>query len=357
MLTQRHMARLSLATLCLLPAMEVAGQQPQQPAALFAQIGLSAQQVESIDKGQPVAQVLSWGKASEVYVFGAVFINGSPDAYLKASRAVTRLAGTEGYLGIGEITPETTAADLKGLTLDPDDIKALKNCREGDCDVQLPTAAMQTFHDTVDWSQPDAAVRDQVNALARGMVLDLIAAYRRGGNAALGDYRDKQHPALVADQFATMMDRSASLPRVLPEVRAYLLDYPTATLPGADSFFYWEKVKFGLKPTVRVNHGIVYHGTDQNRAVSIVALKQLYASHYFHTALDVSICIEDTAHPAHRGFYLITLKGSEQEGLTGFKGSMLRKIVVDKTRDGLESALASIKRTVEGGKPRDPRVQ
>jgi hypothetical protein len=348
MMTHRHIVWLGLAAPLLLAAVDQAGQ--QQPAALFAQLGLSAQQVAAIDKGQPVAQVLQWGKASEVYVFGAVFIKGSPEAYLKAARAIGRLAGTEGYLGIAEIKPDATAADLGGLTLEPDDIKALKDCREGSCDVQLPTTAMQTFHDAVDWSQPDAAIRDRVNALARGMVVDLIQAYQRGGNTALGSYRDKDHPALVAEQFTTMMDRSAVLPHVLPELRAFLLNYPAATLPGADSFFYWEKVKFGLKPTVRVNHGVIYHGGDQNQAISTVALKQLYASHYFHTALDVSICIEDAAAaaPARHGFYLITLKGSEQEGLTGFKGSMLRKIVVDKTRSSLEAALASIKRTVEG---------
>jgi hypothetical protein len=344
MMTQRQLVWLGVAAPFALAAIDQAGQ--RQPAALFAQLGLSAQQVESIDKGQPVAQVLSWGKASEVYVFGAVFINGSPDAYLKTARAVDRLAGTEGYLGIGEIGPDATAADLKALTLEPDDVKALKDCREGSCDVQLPTTAMQTFHESVDWSQPEAAVRDQVNTIFRGMVIDLIAAYRRGGNAALGSYRDKEHPARVADQFATMMVRSEVLPRMLPELRRYLLEYPIADLAGADSFFYWEKVKFGLKPTVRVNHAVVYRATDSDRAISTVAIKQLYASHYFHTALDVSIGIEDAA---RHGFYLITLKGSEQEGLTGFKGSMLRKIVVDKTRSSLEGALASIKRTVETG--------
>jgi hypothetical protein len=52
-----------------------------------------------------------------------------------------------------------------------------------------------------------------------------------------------------------MMGRAAALPDVLPELRRYLLEYPDAALAGADSFFYWEKVSFGLKPTIRVNHG------------------------------------------------------------------------------------------------------
>ncbi len=316
-----------------------------QPLAVFAQLGLTPQQVAAIDQGRPVAKVLSWGGPSEVYVFGAVHVNGSPSTYLKAARDINRLAGAEGYLGIGELPATATVANLSGLSLDADDIKALKNCREGSCDVQLPTASIQAFHDAVNWSQPNVA--DQVNGLARGMVVDLLREYRSGGNGALGIYRDKEHPARVADQFETMVGRSTALPDVLPELRQHLLQYPNADLPGADSFFYWEKVNFGLKPTIRVNHGVIYAAQAQNRNISAVAIKQLYASHYFHTALDLSVCVGDPAGPESRGFYLLTLKGSEQEGLTGVKGSVLRKVAVDKTRSGLESALASIKRTIE----------
>src|SRR5258708_7061663 len=175
--------------------------------------------------------------------------------YLKTAGDISRLAGTPGYLGIGEIPSTATIADLSALAFDPNDIKALKGCREGACDVQLPTASIRAFHDGVNWSRPDAS--DQVNGLAREMVLDLVGAYRRGGNGALGIYRDKQNPARVAEQFKTMVGRAGAVPDVLPELRRYLLQYPDADLQGADSYFYWEKVAFGLKPTIRVNHAVV----------------------------------------------------------------------------------------------------
>ena len=315
-----------------------------QVSVLFGQLGLTAQQTDSIDAGRPVAKVLSWGTPSEVFVFGGVHIDGSPETYLKLARNLARLSGTPGYLAIGELPATPMTSDLSGLTLEPDDLKALKTCREGSCDVQLPTSSITAFQDAVDWGKPDAA--GQANGLARGMVLDLIRQYRRGGNMALGDYRDKQNPARIAAQFETMVGRSATLPNVLPEVREYLLKYPEVDLPGADSFFYWEKVDFGMKPTIRVNHGVVYRVADPNRPVSVVAIKQLYASHYFHTALDVSVCVNDTK--ANRGgFYLLTLKSSEQDGLTGAKGSIVRKVVVNKTRSSLEKGLALIKESVE----------
>ena len=333
--------------------MAAAGQPVQPPPlSVFAQLGLTSQQIAAIDAGRPVAKVIPWGGPSEVYVFGAVRVNGSPAAYLRAVRDTGGLARTPGYLGVGELTAASSVADLSSLSLDADDVKALRGCHEGACDVQLPTASIRTFQDAVKWSQPDAA--DQVNALARSMVLNLVREYRRGGNAALGVYRDKEHPARVAEQFEAMVGRGAAIPDVMPELRRYLLQYPEVELPGSDSFFYWEKVSFGLKPTVRVNHGVIYSASVQGREISAVAIKQLYASHYFHTALDLSVCVTDTAAP-ERGFYLLTLKGSEQEGLTGVKGSMLRKIVVGKTRSSLESALTSIKQTLEESAPAPAR--
>jgi hypothetical protein len=45
--------------------------------------------------------------------------------------------------------------------------------------------------------------------------------------------------------------------------------------------------------------------------------------------------------------YLITIKGSEQAGLTGLKGGIVRKVAVDKTRSSLEKALGTIKAKLE----------
>jgi len=317
------------------------------PMSVFTTVGLTTEEIGAIDAGRPVAKVLPWGGPSEVYVFGAVHVNGSPESYLKSARDVRRLSGTPGYVGISEIRDDATVADLNPLTFEPEDLQALKKCREGACDVQLPTTSIQAFRDGVDFSRPDAA--EQANALARPMVLQLLRAYQQGGHHALGEYRDKKDPARIADQFETMVGRAAVLPDVLPELRRYLLEYPNAALGNADSFFYWEKVAFGLKPTIRLNHAVIYRGRAEGHDVGAVAIKQLYATHYFHTALDLTVCVDDDgAGGSPAGFYLLTLKGSQQEGLTGVKGSVLRKVVVDKTRRSLEGALASIKRTVEG---------
>lgn len=144
-----------------------------------------------------------------------------------------------------------------------------------------------------------------------------------------------------------LLGRSAALPVYLPKLHGYLLDYPNAILADADSSFYWERVNFGLKPTLRLNHAVAYHSAGPKGAAYIVAVKQLYASHYFQLALDLTACVSGSDRTSGKGFYLISLKASTQHGLTGFKGSFLRRVIVGKTRSAQETGLLNIKKALE----------
>jgi hypothetical protein len=306
--------------------------------------GLSDDQIRTIRGGTAVAKIMDAPTADQVFVFGAVYINATPESYLKMAADIDALRKLPNYLAIQKFSDPPQLSDLKGFTLYPDDFKELKNCKEGHCEVQLPTEAMAEFQKSVNWSAPDAA--DQANRKAQELALQELLSYQKGGNAALGVYRDKNHPADVAQTFASLVARSQALPSYLPGLHDYLLNYPKADAANIQSQFYWEKVNFGLKPTIRVVQAIVYQGKSANEPAYAVAVKQLYASHYFETALDLTVCVKDPQHP-QTGFYLITMKGSQQAGLTGFKGGIVRKVAVDKTRSSLAKALDSIKQKLE----------
>ncbi len=128
----------------------------------------------------------------------------------------------------------------------------------------------------------------------------------------------------VVEQFESLLHES-SMSHYLPDLERYLIDYPRAELPNAESVFYWENVKFGLKPTLRMNQMVIYRGSEPSGPLDSVAIKQLYGSHYFQTALDLSVCAKDSSQPDEKGFYLIRVKGSRQAGLTGPKGSIVQK--------------------------------
>jgi len=320
--------------------------QPAEPNNFFREyVGLSDEQIKQIRSGKAIAKIIESRTPDEVFVFGSVYIKAAPEQYLKFALDLDSLRKLPSYLAIQKFSDPPQLADLDGFTLEAEDIKKLKDCKPEHCEVQLPAETMEAFHQSVNWSAPDVA--DQVNHLGQQMALEALQKYMQGGNSALGTYRDKKHPAAVAETFQSLLSRSKALPVYLPDFDRYLLDYPDMHLDNVQTQFYWEKVNFGLKPTLRMVQTVVYRGKSPGEPAYAVAEKQLYASHYFETALDLSICVNDSEQPAKRGFYLITLKGSQQAGLTGFKGGIVRKVAVDKTRSSLERALVSIKEKLE----------
>jgi hypothetical protein len=305
---------------------------------------LKEDQIAAIRNGKAFAKIMESRTPDEVFVFGSVYVQSTPEQYLKLASDIAELRQLPSYLAIRKFSDPPQLSDLDGFTLEADDIKQLKNCKPGKCDVQLPADAMDAFRQSVNWSAPDAA--DQADQLAQKMALEAIQRYAQGGNAALGTYMDKHHPAVVGETFASLLSRSKALPAYLPELEHYLLEYPEAQSENIQSEFYWEKVNFGLKPTLRIVQAIVYRDSRSTEPAYALAVKQLYASHYFETALDLTVCVRDQENPG-RGFYLITLKGSQQAGLTGLKGGIVRKVAVDKTRSALERSLGAIKQKLE----------
>lgn len=347
MLIRIQLPRLLLALLLLsLLHLPASNAQNVEPFKFFRDyVGLKEDQITAIRNGKALAKVVQSRTPDEVFVFGSVYVQSTPEKYLKLASDIDELRKLPSYLAIRKFSDPPQPSDFDGFTLEADDIKQLKNCEPGKCDVQLPAEAMDAFKQSVNWSAPDAA--NQVNRLAQKMALQAIERYIQGGNAALGTYMDKHHPAVVGETFRSLLSRSKALPAYLPELERYLLEYPQAQSENIQSEFYWEKVSFGLKPTLRMVQAIVYRDSRSTDPAYAVAVKQLYASHYFETALDLTVCVRDQESP-DRGFYLITLKGSQQAGLTGLKGGIVRKVAVDKTRSSLERALGAIKQKLEG---------
>lgn len=308
-------------------------------------IGLKDDEIRKIEKGEAVSKVLKTDNKPEVVVFGAVYVRAQMEDYVALFRDLPQLEKYENYFAVRRFSDPPVMSDLEGLSVNHKDIEDLEDCKVADCEIQLPLQNMEAFRNQVDWDAEDVDV--QVNEMAKPLFLDLIKAYLAGGNQALGEYRDKKKPRVVEEHFKGLLSQLKALPDYVPELHNYLLNYPEATLPGADDYLYWEHVKFGLKPTIRANHVTIYPMKSGSMSAYITVTKQLYASHYFHTAIDLSYLVKET--PEDPGFFLLTVKASCQDGLTGFTGSILRRIVTGKTRDSLRDALITIKKKLEQG--------
>jgi len=312
------------------------------------QIGLGEDQIAAIGRGAAVARVLPSERPAEMVIFGAVFIHAEPQAYVRFAFDFERLRRLPAYHGVNRVSEPPTLRDFEGFVLEPGDLKDLRSCRPGKCSIQLPAEAMRELQTAVDWSDENAAAA-RINRRLQTLAFDVLQRYRAEGNTALGIYRDSAQPFDVNRELRTLLGRAEVLPVYIPELTRYLLEYPNASLPRLDSTFYWEKVSFGLKPTLRLNHAAAFHFEGPRGAAEVVAVKQLYASHYFQLALEITECIPGRDAAGKPGFHLISLRGSTQQGLTGWKGAILRRIIAGRTRSAQEKALLEIKRMLEAG--------
>jgi hypothetical protein len=314
--------------------------------AFFRQsVGLTEDQIAEIRAGQAVAKAVPSRTPAEIFLFGAVYIHAAPEAYVLFAHDFDRLRKLPGYLGLGLFSNPPQFSDLKDFSFDGDDIQALQRCKPGNCLIQGPASSMEEFQRSIDWSGPNVDV--QVNELFRKAALQFLLAYQREGNHVFGEYNDKRKPVDVEQQFAYMVSYYKALPEHLPEFYQYLLSYPKARPANVEDSFYWARVKFGLKPTLRIVHVVTMRGEPTDEVAYAIAEKQLYSSHYFETALDLSLCVRGSEDLTNPGFYLIMAMGSEQAGLTGFKGSIVRKAAVGRSVSSLRNALTTIKNTLE----------
>jgi hypothetical protein len=286
-------------------------------------VGLSQAQIAAIGSGEPVAKTLPARTPAEVFLFGAV--------YIQALRNLTSGWSTisSAFAGSPVIWRSECSRNLPNFRTP----MAFRS-----------TATTPGHYGSASQGLPDPDACEH----HRRAPIERLLAYQREGNRALGVYNDKRDPTEVSRQFAYLLSYEKALPERLPDFYRYLLAYPDAKPANVEDTFYWARVKFGLKPTLRIVHVVTMRGNPAGAVAYAIAEKQLYASHYFETALDLSFCVRAAGNPKRPGFYLIMDMGSEQAGLTGVQGFVVRKAAVGRSVSSLRDALATIKNVLEG---------
>jgi len=335
---------LALACLALIlagdPAVTAQSAFPARLDDYFTKIlKLTADERTRLQAGAPVARNIDANPSKEVAIFGAIWIAAPVAKYVAALQDIENFEKGEGFRATKKIGEPARVEDFAALTLPPDDVKDLRSCRVGDCELKLSEAALLRVRKEVDWSKPDATA--QLERLIRVIGAEYVNAYRKGGNGELAVYRDSDRPTFVANEFREMVNGMPELSQYLTDMRQYLLEYPKPLAKPTSSFIYWQEAEFGLKPTIRVSHVAIQEEQD----ATIVASKQLYSSHYFWTALELRVLVPDPKRGT--GFWFVNVNRSRSDGLTGFVGRMIRGKVRDAARKGLESGLTAAKKKLE----------
>jgi hypothetical protein len=317
------------------------------PAALPAQLEAyvtkvvkpTAAQRTAMFAGQPVTKLLDADPTHEVSVFGIIWVQAPIARYVEALSNIEAFEKGENFRVTKKVSSPPRPEDFAQLILPAEDVEDLKACRAGSCELKLSEASLNRMRRELDWSKPTVA--DDANRLARRLMLEYINGYLEGGDARLATYRDSDRPTFVGAEFASMVNRMPSLTEYLPDLKNYLLTYPKASLPKAESFIYWQEAQFGLKPTIRINH-LTIAETSTHVAV---ASKMLYASHYFWTAIELRVLVPDPSRG--EGFWFASVNRSRSDGLSGFVGRLIRGKVRNEAEKGMEAALAVTKTRME----------
>jgi hypothetical protein len=299
--------------------------------------------------GHAVARQMTVVDGQDVNVFGVVRVKGQASRVLDQVRQIDAFERSMGVIGVGRFSQPPRPEDLRELKFTRDDLADLPGCRQGNCELQFSASAISQLRQGVDWRRPDAT--EAANAIFRQVLFNELRLYRADGIDALSPYADRGTPTHLAPEIRKVTD-VADVPVVLPALFRFLLEYPRASLTGVEEFFYWNTGEFGMKPTTRLNHVVVYPITDAamtSRGVRGVAVtRQLYSSHYFSATTEWRTVIDDDG-PEQACFLLYTTR-SRVTGLSGIIGTLIRSRVRSRARSGMERYLSRTRNVIETGK-------
>ena len=285
-------ARATLAVLAgLFATAHAAAQAPPRTLDDFLarDIGLNADQLAAIARGETVSVVLPTADEHDVAVFAAVRVDVPRSFFVQRQLEFPSALQTPTRVQLHLFSDPAVVADVQALPVPSGDLGDLQDCRPGDCNFKLPATDMQRLRTTFDWTAPDVGAR--VTAYLHQRMVDYVNAYRRDGNSAMVEYDDTK-PVRSSDALTAMLRDSAHMFRLAPSFVREMQDYPHDTLPGATQVTFWSIDQLPpVRPVLRITHETVY-SPPELPGTTIFADKQIYADHYFEAGLELLTAVD-----------------------------------------------------------------
>lgn len=291
-----------------------------------------------LERGGVFTKTLDAPDGKEVTSFGVIRVSCTADVFAARVRDIEQFKASEYVLQIGRFQASPSVQDVAWLTLDPGDREAMRACKPGSCALRLPAAVMDRFRTTIPWGTPGEAAA--AAAAIRQFLVDEARAYLTGGSAALADYADRSGTVPRGTAFRLLLRPSAFHAEYQPDLFRYLDEFPRAAGEGSDSFLYWSREKFGLKPVISISHSAL----QRRDGVVVFGSKQVFASHYFESSLGMALFIPV---PGASYAYVTYLNRSRVDTLRGLLAPLARVVAARRARDGLERMLIDVKRKLE----------
>lgn len=296
--------------------------------------GFTAGQIAAVRRGEPIASVIRTDRR-EIAIMGAAHVRGPRERLIERYRDISNLRKSELVLQVGTFGRPPRAQDLEPLVFERYDLDAPRTCRPGDCAIRASADAMVRMRAEVDWDASDAPQRSA--AAWREMLAAIARGYAADGDAALPVLANKAEPLGVRAELEALYGQFGYLGEMGPEFLRHVRQFPRARLDGAEDILYWSKNDLGVRPVVGLTHQTIYAPPGRP---AFIAVKRIYAAHYVDAGLGVTMVTDDGA----GGFYMTMVDRVRTRSLIGFTRAIVRSIVQNKSRDGIEKFLRSSQR-------------
>ncbi|MEZ5428566.1 MAG: hypothetical protein R2747_20135 [Pyrinomonadaceae bacterium] len=291
----------------------------------------TAADLEAVEKGEIVVKKMEVEADGEVAFCSALKLTAPRDAVFDAFRRAIERQQREVADEYGAFGKPPQASDLKSLTIKNSEIRALKNCQPGDCSWSLSNDLIKRFQNEIDWNSADAD--EKATELMKQIMAGHFQGYLTGGDQALMTYNDDPEPLSLADEQRSLLDGLLWINDFAPEFKDYLREFPKRELPGIEDLATWSKVRVGFKPVIINTHIIFYKKDADGVPQGLIASKQIYANHYFHSSLSLTGIVSFPNPDGTFATYVFFESHSRAGALTGKMGQLAR-VAVDGEAEG-----------------------
>ncbi|NNE99499.1 MAG: hypothetical protein HKN25_10820 [Pyrinomonadaceae bacterium] len=306
---------------------------------LAQQADFSKQDFSKMDQGKMITKLLPRKDKREVAVLGVIRINKPIEEVEKAFQKTIAQQKRKTALKYAQISDPPTIADMKKLEPERKEIKNLKNCKVGKCDLKLSAAMIERFRSEIDWERKDN--QTAVTNLYRKLLLEYVEEYLNKGEAALIKYQNKRKTIDLRIEQRSMTNDLFWIGDFTPEIKTYLEEFPESNQPNIENSIGWSKVKFGLKPVVIVSHTATYRKLNPVQSQILILTRQIYASRYIDASLGLTVLVDI---PERNETYLFFTSRTRASALGSRLGGLARKLVEHEAIKKLEVVLGSTKR-------------
>jgi hypothetical protein len=315
---------------------------------LRTNFAITDEDLAHLNAGRVVSRTLPSSDSREVATLGVIRMAVTPAFYISRLADIIGFKRDEAVLQIGTFSDPPVVGDMAAMALDESDTRSLRNCRVGDCGIQLPAAAIQRFQSEVNWQAPDAA--QQANALVRHVLVAYAAEYLKHGGAASMKYADVSPETDMGHEFATLVEPPGPGLNQFPGLIQHLLTYPAGVSRDITDRLYWSKELVRSRGVVSITHLSVAHLPEDAVPEYAVASKQIYASHYFDASLGLTVLVPDRSGKTP-ATYVVYLNRSRIDLFNGFFGGITRAIVKGKARGTVTLLLERLKKAADRVEP------